>query len=208
MSTSVPQTDIKKISVTGDTDVFGGVRQPKRGRSRKAHGGGESAQGAQSAPKITKEFSATATSAPAPAASSGQPVAVPAAIPVASAPTPAPMSVSQAGGKRPIKVVLNKVKITHKAVKLNPKKPQQHHDNSTQNQNKTKKSRKIILGIPGLKRRITIAQKIRHKTEQTPIEQLRAELVTKGLLKAGSKTPDGLVRQIAADAQILSKKGL
>ena len=193
--------------MSGDTDVFGGVRQPKRARSRKSYGGNENLQAKSSqsqTPNIKKEVPAdilthTATAEHEPSANS---------MPTAT------HAVASMGGKRPIKVTLNKIKISHKAVKLNPKKPhiehttQQQQQNQQHQQNKTKKSRKFVLGIPGLKRRITMAQKIRNKTDQTPIEQLRSELIAKGLLKAGSKTPDILVRQIAADAQILSKKGL
>lgn len=188
-------SNIKKISVKGDTDVFGGVRQPKRARSRKTHVTEESSP--QTQPQTQTEIQPQT------------PPKITKVVPVAPNITHQPTAFLTADSKRPIKVVLNKAKVSHKAVKLNPKKPQnlnQHHYQHSQN--KTKKSRKIILGIPGLKRRITIAQKIRYKTEHTPIEQLRAELVSKGLLKAGSKTPDEIVRQIAADAQILSKKGL
>jgi hypothetical protein len=107
-----------------------------------------------------------------------------------------------------VKVILNKPRMSHRAVKLVPKKNLPPQQTVTPSPNKTKKARKITLGVPSLKRRITIAQKIRSKVTSTPIEKLREELVSKGLLKAGSKTPDDLVRQIAADAQILSKKGL
>lgn len=232
MSANLPEPEIKKISVTGGNEVFGGISQPKR--SSKSRKNLQTAGNinvlnetiiSDSPTQQIKRVIATTTPSTAAAVATNMTISQEfpadkkqkqsAAMPVTSLPTPTavqptlPLEGGNVHQKRPIKVVLNKSKITHKAVKLNPKKPisvSQEINNPTNH--KTKKARKITLGISGLKRRITIAQKIRSKTSKMPIDALRADLISKGLLKSGSKTPDDLVRQIASDAQILNKKVL
>jgi hypothetical protein len=44
--------------------------------------------------------------------------------------------------------------------------------------------------------------------KEIPIDQLRKELVEQGLIKATSKAPESILRQIAADAQIVGGNGL
>lgn len=240
------QEEIRKISVKGDSDIFGGIRQTKKSRPRKTKKG-EIEQETTSVPLIHKQdvlsdsprtliTKTGITHAPhaSTAATTSETSEI---IPKIKLITESQhmnenknQSLSLSHNiptqtnslKRNVRVVLNKPKISHKAVKLNPKKniiSDGKGQNSTWKTGgaasaneltayKTKKSRKIVVGIAGLKRRITMAQKIRTKTSQTPIEILREELIKKGLLKSGSKTPDDLVRQIAADAQILSTKGL
>jgi len=67
----------------------------------------------------------------------------------------------------------------------------------------TKKNRKIILGLVSLKKRQTKASKIKQTVKEMPLEDLKKHLVTKGLIKVGSKAPESILRQIAADSQIV-----
>jgi len=41
-----------------------------------------------------------------------------------------------------------------------------------------------------------------------PLDKLKEELVKKKLIKPTSKAPEGVLRQIAADAQVLEDKAL
>ena len=67
----------------------------------------------------------------------------------------------------------------------------------------TKKNRRIILGLVSLKKRQTKASKIKQSIKEMPLEDLKKHLITKGLIKVGSKAPESILRQIAADSQIV-----
>ena len=207
--------ETKKIRVEGGADVFGGAsRAPKKAGTRK-NKKNTAAEGTDIETVIKKEGSSLSppTNVPIQAQQAQQ---APKQLPIKSSVTPslAPPQVvvkapenrldpHETHSKKNIKVILNKSKVLHRSVKLAPKKIL-----NGDNMNKTRKSRKFVLGIPSLKRRITMAQKIRAKVTDTPIETLRKELVEKGLLKNGATTPPELIRQIAADAQILNKCGV
>ena len=70
------------------------------------------------------------------------------------------------------------------------------------------KTRRITLGLVGLAKRQTRAKRIGQKVKEMPLDKLREHLVAKGLIKANSKAPESIMRQIAADAQILAGRGL
>jgi hypothetical protein len=122
-----------------------------------------------------------------------------AAIPVAG---PALPTAYTGGGT---KVELRKPKAP-KTVQLHSKKtevttktvPKAHH----------RKTRKIVLGLVSLKKRQTKAKHIRDKVKEMPLSDLKDHLVKKGLIKATSKAPESILRQIAADAQIVSGQSL
>lgn len=95
------------------------------------------------------------------------------------------------------KVELRKPKAT-KSVHLHSKKS----DVSTKAHPK-KKTRKIMLGLVSLKKRQTKAKRIGEKIKEMPLDQLKKHLVEKGLIKVSSKAPESILRQIAADAQIV-----
>ena len=67
----------------------------------------------------------------------------------------------------------------------------------------TKKNRKIVLGLVSLKKRQTKASKIKQSVKEMPLEDLKKHLIAKGLIKVGSKAPESILRQIAADSQIV-----
>ena len=110
--------------------------------------------------------------------------------------------IPQQGGVKQIRVELKKKSTTHK-VKLNPKKtenPKQKHY--------TKKVRKITLGISSLHKRMTRAKKVQKKMSDMPIDKLKEILISKKLIKANTKAPEAILRQIAADSHLVAKKVL
>lgn len=102
------------------------------------------------------------------------------------------------GGTRQIRVELKK-KQQSKKVKLNPKremKPKTH----------TKKSRKFVLGIASLHKRMTRAKKMQKTVKAIPLDKLREQLIKANLIKKTSKAPEAILRQIAEDSQLVGKK--
>ena len=92
-----------------------------------------------------------------------------------------------------------------KKVHLHSKKPTvptKHH------MTHKKKTRKIVLGLVSLQKRQTRAKKISQKMKEMPLDKLKQQLVEQGLIKATSKAPESVLRQIAADAQIVGGNGL
>lgn len=134
-----------------------------------------------------------------------------AVIPVAAAAAPVPeaFQYSGTGGghstHRAVHVNLKKHGVSRK-VHLKPKRSAA--DLSEKKLKSRHKTRRITLGLVGLAKRQTRAKRIGQKVKEMPIDKLRSELVAKGLIKAHSKAPESILRQIAADAQILAGKGL
>lgn len=113
------------------------------------------------------------------------------------------------GGGQTRKVELRKSQ-AHRKVLLNPKKYKTSSSAGTLlgDHKKTRKNRKITLGLSTLHKRVTRAKKIREQVKEIPLADLRKELVKRGLIKESSKAPESILRQIAADAQIVAGKGL
>jgi len=109
----------------------------------------------------------------------------------------------QQGGTRQIKVELKK-KTTAKKVHLQPKKA----DSSSSKKHLTRKIRKVSIGISSLHKRITRAKKVHTTIKAMPLDKLREHLIQKKLIKATSKAPESILRQIAADSQIVAGKSL
>jgi cell division septum initiation protein DivIVA len=202
-SSTDPKNETKNIKIQGGAEIFGGeIRQKKSTRSSRVKRSSQIL-----VPKKSDEGPAF-SSVPTPSSVVGvvggdskqvkksqpaQPVQPQPAQPQPAQPQPTHLQ-SQT---QPLKVILKKNQDQSKKVFLKPKKHNQEIKNHT------RKSRKVTLGIHGLKKRLTKAQNIRKSLASRPIEELKKELVMKGILKAGSKTPDDLVRQIAGDAEIV-----
>lgn len=105
---------------------------------------------------------------------------------------------------RKVHVELRK-SITPKKVHLNPKKINKTIESHIQ---KTRKARKITLGLSSMHKRVTRAKKIRDHVKEMPFDELRKELIKRGLIKESSKAPESILRQIASDAQIVGGNGL
>ena len=104
-------------------------------------------------------------------------------------------------GVKQFKVELKRKSTTHK-VKLNPKieKPKKKHN--------AKKSRKISLGISSLHKRVTRANRLQNKISNMKIDKLKELLIHKKLIKATSKAPESVLRQIASDSHLVAKNVL
>jgi hypothetical protein len=103
-----------------------------------------------------------------------------------------------------IKVELKK-SASAKKVKLHPKKAEAK---ASVKKNQTKKSRKITLGVAQLHKRMTRAKKVHRAVKAMPVDKLKKLLIEKKLIKPTSKAPESILRQIAADSQIMDGKSL
>ena len=202
---------VKSIQITGGAEIMGS----KRRRSRKGQKGqgeglqvqkgealqvhkGEQQKGGASGYQNPMQLSGSA-----PIGEAYKPL-VPAAqilapVPVAGSAPPMVLANLDGGGK---KVELRKAP-QQKKVQLHSKKI-----GTALPLKMKKKTRKIVLGLVALEKRQTRAKKISQRMKEIPIDQLRKELVEQGLIKATSKAPESILRQIAADAQIVGGNGL
>ena len=131
-----------------------------------------------------------------------------AVVPVAAAAAPIPQALQYGGGGGAMREVKVNLRSKHsggasRKVHLKPKKTVAE---VAQKKLKTRhKTRKITLGLVSLAKRQTRAKKIKQKVAEMPLPELRAQLVKRGLIKEHSKAPESILRQIAADAQIVSR---
>jgi hypothetical protein len=125
--------------------------------------------------------------------------------PVSASETAAPTAMyrGEGGQIKNIRVELKK-RESAKKVKLHPKK----ESKPVLKKSLTKKSRKITLGVASLHKRMTRAKKVQHTMKAMPIDKLKKLLIQKKLIKPTSKAPDAILRQIAADSQIVEGKSL
>lgn len=108
---------------------------------------------------------------------------------------PVPHSKVILGGKKPkhMKVVLTK----------------KNHDAAAPTAPATaSKARKVSLGITHLKRRVTRARRLNKLSKTAPLEQIRKELIASHIIKEDSKAPESILRQMYADAKLLTTKSL
>jgi hypothetical protein len=228
----VKMSEVKQITLTGSAaqDMPGGLKKEKRSRSKKSQSdptiitkdknttnqllpttlrtvGGQSVQGVSS----TQSY-ASQPSSPDPKTWLKYPEQAP--IPPVIKPdlTPTtygsnPSSTTQTGGTvKHIKVELKK-KTSTKKVHLQPKKSDTPKT-LPHKKSQTKKLRKVTLGVSSLHKRLKRAKKMTKKAKEMPIDKLREQLIQKKLIKPTSKAPESVLRQIAADAQIVAGKAL
>lgn len=217
--------EIKSVNITGNaaSDVTGGKRT-RRTAKKKQEGGADDIRGvspiitAVKGIESTSSVAATAassnsnnwlkypTGAPVPPRINPEPSHIPSTPDKSAAPTG---QYAQAGGKlhsdnKHVKVELKK-KITAKKVHLNPKKADAPKHSK---KHQTRKVRKVTLGVSSLHKRITRAKKLHRKMKEMPIETLKEKLIKGGFIKANSKAPEGILRQMAADAEVVKNKAL
>jgi hypothetical protein len=209
--------EYKTFNITGGAaaEYLGGSKRPKKARkttakaSIKQEGGMAMPLAAMDVPNapssVMSALTPTSTSA-----SALTPTTAPASAPT-TAPTPAPAPVihvqatspqlQQQGGTKNIKVELKR-KSAKKQVKLHPKK------DGIKKLAMSKKARKVSIGLSSLHKRVRRAQKTQKKVKEMSLEDLKKELIAKKLIKATSKAPESILRQIAADSRIMEKKAL
>lgn len=127
--------------------------------------------------------------------------------PTPSPSLPSPVMESTEGGAKQIKVELKK-RTSAKRVQLQPKKPSLSSAAPTKKVAPTRRVRRFTLGISSLQKRMTRAKKMQKKVADMPLDKLKELLVQKKLIKPASKAPESVLRQIAADAQIVAGKAL
>lgn len=227
-------SDVRSVTITGgaigDYSNDGGATAKKRGASRKKKQEGGMQQGVDTnagsvggphllgyqgqagnpvikvdmhgplpAPPTASTASTVSTaSATASTASTASTVSAPIS-PVSAHPEYTPSHYG--GATKQIKVELKK-RAPSRKVQLNPKKAEVAPKKKPQ----TKKVRKITLGVSSLHKRMTRAKKVHKRIKDMPIDKLREHLIAKKLIKATSKAPEAVLRQIAADSQMVAKK--
>jgi hypothetical protein len=217
-------SDIKTINISGNAvaDMNGGTKKGRRATKKKQEGGSdEPIRGVSSVMSSVKgvespsQLAATSaspnsntwlkypTGAPVPPVVTPVPSYVPS--PNNSAAPTAQYTEQQQGGTKHIRVELKK-KTTAKKVHLNPKKAEAPKHISKKHQ--TKKVRKVTIGVSSLHKRITRAKKLHKSVKEMPIDKLKDKLIKGGLIKANSKAPESVLRQIAADVEVVKNKAL
>jgi hypothetical protein len=221
-------SDIKTINISGEAAAAmngGGLKKGRRSTKKNQSGGAteEAVRGVSPVMNLVRgvESNSSVVSAAASTNSSTwlkypTDAPVPPKINFTPAPSHVPSSADksaaptnqyttpQQGGAKHVKVELKK-KTTAKKVHLNPKK-QEAAKSSRKHQ--TRKVRKVTLGVSSLHKRITRAKKLHKKMKEMPIDTLKEKLVKGGLIKANSKAPENVLRQIAADAEVVKNKAL
>jgi len=212
--------DIKSIQLTGmAAEALTGQKPKKRASTRKKQDGGEMLRGVSENGMMVKgvdnagvanagspnpsswlSYASTTKLTPPPT----QPIVNQAPTPPSLSAAPTPQYKAQGGETKNIKVELKK-STTAKKVKLQPKKSE---SKPALKKSQTKKSRKITLGVASLHKRMTRAKKVHHKVKAMPIDKLKKLLIEKKLIKPNSKAPESILRQIAADSQIVEGKSL
>lgn len=119
--------------------------------------------------------------------------------------SPAPV---QAGGTKPIKVILEKKKKQTKVV-LAPTKVRKLNPTAPPTQAKTRKvAKKIRMSLNGFGKRVNRANTIRVDSKKQKIEDVKKTLVEAKLIKADSKAPEGVLRTMYADYMTLKNRAL
>jgi hypothetical protein len=105
------------------------------------------------------------------------------------------------GGAKPQHVILNKTK--KKGLVLAPKVAVAVVPNK-----RRKTAKKFHVSVGGLTRKLHKAKIIRAKADKHTIADVKKELVAAGLIKADSKAPEPILRQIYSDFMVLKKRAL
>lgn len=119
--------------------------------------------------------------------------------------SPAPV---QSAGAKPVKVILEKKKKGTRVV-LAPTKVRKLNPPSTIQQIKTRKvAKKIRMSLGGFGKRVTRAHTIRADAKKQKIDDVKKTLVEAKLIKADSKAPEEVLRQMYADYMTLKNRAL
>jgi hypothetical protein len=215
-------SDIKSINITGDAVRDINPNQPKRGGKRNTRkslqtGGTSDTLRGVSQNIITVKGNESSSIIASTAASTNSTTwlkypansPVPPQIKVDNIIQPLtnqPTALQQEGGTKHIKVELKGREKTKK-VHLNPKKGDVPK-HSISKKHHTRKIHKVVLGLSNLKKRITRAKKLHKEVKEMPIDKLKDRLIKGGLIKVNSKAPESVLRQIAADAEVVKNKAL
>jgi len=124
-----------------------------------------------------------------------------------SSPAPA-HGVVQVAGAKPVKVILEKKKKATRVV-LAPTKVKKLNPTAPATPAKTRKvAKKIRMSLNGFGKRVTRATTIRVDAKKQKIDDVKKILVEAKLIKADSKAPEGVLRQMYADYMTLKNRAL
>jgi hypothetical protein len=190
-----PPEETKTFVVRGDATVLHGSRR-RGGRTRKTarlsqHGGDAPPPPATPANASNVAAARAAVSTPA--------------VPLTPGPSPAAPPTTQEGGAGQAKKVIlapPKKKQTGKVI-LAPPKRGLHSSTSS-----AAKTRKIRVGLNGMRKRMTRAKKIHSDSQEKSASEIRKLLVESKLIKADSKVPEPLMRSMYKDYLLLKDRAL
>lgn len=193
-------SDTRKITVTGGAAVFsvdgdGSSRAAKTRRKR------TSATAAAAAPQSIVKVGGDMQQQQQPQKQRESQAESTKAITVLQ--TPQELLTQDAPAPQSSKVILGGKKPKHMKVILTKK----NNDSSTHAPAQSK-ARKVSLGITHLKRRVTRARRLNKLSKTAPLEQIKKELVAAHIIKEDSKAPESILRQMYADAKLLTSKSL
>jgi hypothetical protein len=199
----------KTFTVTADVaTAIGGTRKRKRKAtaSSETMKVGKEVQKGGTSPGTTLQIEANRApggAEPPPAAFKNSTATALAKVTTDSSPAPA-----QAGGAKPIKVILEKKKKETKVL-LAPTKVRKLNPAAPVTQAKTRKvAKKIRMSLNGFGKRVTRANTIRVDAKKQQIEDVKKTLVEAKLIKADSKAPEGVLRTMYADYMTLKNRAL
>jgi len=109
------------------------------------------------------------------------------------------------GGAKPVKVILEKKKKTTRVV-LAPTKIKKIQP--VEQQKTRKVAKKIRMSLNGFGKRVTRAQTIRVDAKKHSLDEVKKTLVEAKLIKADSKAPEGVLRQMYSDYMMLKNRAL
>ena len=190
--------ETKEIKLTGDAaESFISGRKTRRVSRRKNQGPSESEEVSSGMVKVNKVESPVV-----PSVVKAVPEPAPAPVPV-PAPTP-----EQDGGKskKMIKVILEKKEKPKEKVVLAPAKEKV---SPVKIRSKTHKvPRRIRVSLDTLSNRMNRAKTIKKESQSSSIEAIKKALSKAGLIKADSKAPEKILRQMYLDFEQLKQKAL
>lgn len=119
-----------------------------------------------------------------------------------------PKVAQQGGATKAVKVILEKKKKGTRVV-LAPTKVKKLNPTLPATPVKTRKvAKKIRMSLNGFGKRVTRANTIKHESKKQTIEQIKKTLVEAKLIKAESKAPEDVLRQMYADYMTLKNRAL
>lgn len=230
MSSSVEpiNSNIKQVKVTGAAaeslspasyDIQGGGKKSKTRKGQKKivittkesalkEGGGSTSPG--TLVQLASTHVSGGTSSADAAGKSSDFTEVGAAVgrtaPAASAdPTPPPVAKGGAHAHDAQRVVLTKSRKKSKVVLGAPKAAKAVPTTAPK---KHKTAKKVHVSLSGLGKKLRNAKTIRHRISTHSFEEIKKELVKANLIKADSKAPEAILRQMYSDYMVLKKRAL
>lgn len=194
-------SETKQIVLTGDAAES--LMTRGRRRSRKSQKGGGSTQGG-----TIVQLNSTSSSTDNSTAVEG---INPAKIAETAASVSAPTTIikDQMGGAKPTKVILKAPKKKTQKVVLSVAKVIPIPKSTSSDKSKTRKSAKRIqFSLKNLRTKLHKAKTIKKNSEEKSLDEIKKILSEAKLIKADTKAPESMIRQIYNDYMTLKHKAL